>query len=119
MQNKLVSDANDHPSTDPFLSCAPPHWAARGLAYLLILVFGVLVFASIVVEIPETISATFVLAPKRGADPVRALRGGVVQRVAVVEGQAVASGEKLFVVRSEQAGDQSADVRSLETQVRI
>jgi len=118
MRNNLVTNANDHPSTDPFLSGAPPHWAARGLAYLLILLFGVLVFASIVVEIPETISATFVLAPRRGADPVRALRGGVVQRVAVVEGQAVASGEQLFIVRSEQAGDQSADVRSLETQVR-
>jgi multidrug efflux pump subunit AcrA (membrane-fusion protein) len=118
MQNHPVSNANDHPSTDPFLSGKAPHWAASGLAYLLILLFGVLVFASIVVEIPETISATFVLAPKRGADPVRALRGGVVQRVAVVEGQAVASGEKLFIVRSERASDQSADVRSLETQVR-
>jgi multidrug efflux pump subunit AcrA (membrane-fusion protein) len=118
MQNYLVTNANDHPSTDPFLSGAPPHWAARGSAYLLILLFGVLVFASIVVEIPETVSAPFVLAPRKGTDPVRALRGGVVRRVAVVEGQAVSQGETLFVVRSEQAGDQSADVRSLETQVR-
>ena len=118
MRNNLVITANENPSTDPFLSGEPPHWAARGLAYLLFLIFGVLVTASIVVEIPETISAPFVLAPKQGADPVRALRRGVVQRVAVVEGQAVVQGEKLFVVRSEQAGDQSADVSSLETQVR-
>ncbi|HKQ77934.1 MAG TPA: HlyD family efflux transporter periplasmic adaptor subunit [Blastocatellia bacterium] len=118
MRNNLLTTANEQTSNDPFLSGAPPHWAARGLSYLLILLFGALVSVSILVEIPETISATFVLAPKRGADPVRALRGGVVQRVAVVEGQDVAQGEKLFVIRSEQAGDQSADVRSLETQVR-
>ncbi len=118
MRNIPVTTTYDNPSSDPFLTGEPPHWAARGLAYLLILLFSVLVVASIVVEIPETISAPFTLAPKQGADPVRALRRGVVQRVAVVEGQAVAQGETLFVVRSEQAGDQSADVRSLETQVR-
>ena len=118
MRNILVTTVNENSSTDPFLSGEPPHWAARGLAYLLFLLFVVLVSASIVVDIPETISAPFTLAPRQGADPVRALRRGVVQRVAVVEGQAVAQGETLFVVRSEQAGDQSADVRSLETQVR-
>jgi len=118
MLNNLVTTANENPSTDPFLSGEPPHWTARGLAYLLCLLFGVLVSASIVVEIPETVSAPFVLAPRKGADPVRALRRGVVRRVAVVEGQAVAQGETLFVVRSGQAGDQSADVRSLEMQVR-
>jgi ABC-type bacteriocin/lantibiotic exporter with double-glycine peptidase domain len=45
---------------------------------------------AIVVRIPETVSAPFVLAPSRGTDPVRALRRGVMQQVDVVEGQNVA-----------------------------
>lgn len=88
------------------------------MSYLLIFLFATLVTASILVKVPETITAPFVLTPKQGADPVRALRRGVVQRVIVAEGQSVAKGDKLFFIRSEQAGDQTADMQSLEAQVR-
>lgn len=100
----------------PFLIPKPPHLAARGLAYLLMLLFAAVVATAILVQAPETISAPFVLVPQRGADPVRALRRGIVEQVAVAEGQAVAQGDKLFVIRSEQASDQAADLGTMETQ---
>ena len=77
---------------EEFLDVEPPHWAARGLAYLVILVFGATAVASAVVEVPETVSARFVLVPVRGTDPVRAARGGVMARALAVEGREVASG---------------------------
>jgi len=109
---------DEQSSSDPFLTSAPPHWAARGVAYLLVLLFITLVVAAIVVEVPETISAPFVLAPRQGADPVRAMRRGIVQQVGVVEGQTVARGEKLFTIRSEQTSGQAAELQSLEAQFR-
>ena len=105
-------------STTPFLTSDPPHWAARGLSYLLILIFITLVTAAILIQVPETISAPFVLAQRLGTDPVRALRNGIIQQVDLVEGQAVKQGDTLFMIRSEQTGDQSADLRSLENQLR-
>ncbi|MGE0126754.1 MAG: HlyD family secretion protein [Blastocatellales bacterium] len=118
MDTSRTITSNEQSSSDPFLTSEPPHWAARGVAYLLILIFTTLVIASIVVKVPETISAPFVLAQRQGADPVRAMRRGVVQNVSVVEGQAVEQGDKLFTIRSEQTGDQAADLQSLEAQVR-
>ncbi len=102
----------------PYLTNEPPHLATRGLSYLLMLMFVTLLIASITIKVPETISAPFVLAPQRGTDPVRASRRGIIQQVELAEGQAVAQGAKLFVIRSEQTGDQSADLRTLEMQLR-
>ena len=102
----------------PFLTHEPPHWVARGLSYLLILMFVGLLVAAVKIKVPETISAPFVLAPRRGTDPVRAPRRGIIQQVAFAEGQTVTQGAKLFVIRSEQTGDQSADLRTLEMQLR-
>ena len=110
--------ANKQVSSEPFLTSEPPHWVARGAAYLLILLFITIVIAVITVEVPDTVMAPFVLAPRHGIDPVRALRGGIIQRVDVAERQAVTEGESLFVIRSEQTGDQSADLQSLEARIR-
>jgi len=118
MKRNRATPASEQVSASPFLTGDPPHWAARGTAYLLILLFTTIVVASITVQVPETISAPFVLAPRHGIDPVRALRRGIIHRVNVAEGQTVAEGEKLFIIRSEQAGDQSADLQSLEARVR-
>lgn len=109
---------NHKSSSSPFLTSDPPHWAARGLSYLLMLIFVSLVAAAVLIDIPETISAPFVLAQRLGTDPVRALRHGIIQQVDLVEGQTVKQGETLFIIRSEQTGDQSADLRSLENQLR-
>lgn len=102
----------------PYLTTDPPHWAARGLSYLLMLIFAALVIGSVVIEVPETITAPFVLAPRVGADPVRALRRGIIEQVNLVEGQMVKEGDKLFVIRSEQTGEQSADLRTIETELK-
>ena len=101
----------------PFLEGAPPHWAARGLAGMLIIVFAAAVVASFVITLPETISSPFVLVPGHGADPIRASRGGVVAAVRLAEGQTVARGAPAFVIRSAAAGDRSSELRSLETQM--
>jgi membrane fusion protein, hemolysin D len=107
-------------STDtapPFLDTTPPHLAARGLTLVILVVFVAAVVASFVITLPETISSPFVLVPGHGADPIRASRGGVVAAVRVAEGQTVARGAPAFVIRSSAAGDRSAELRSLETQM--
>ena len=100
----------------PFLPSDPPHWAARGLAYLLLGVFAAAIVLAIAVRVPETVASPFVLQPVRGADPVRASRSGTVVAVRAAEGQAIAKGDLLFVIRSTPVGEQSADLRSYETQ---
>jgi membrane fusion protein len=100
----------------PFLDAEPPHWAARGLAYVIILVFAAAAVAAWVVEVPETVSSPFVLAPVRGTDPVRAVRSGVIARGLAVEGQEVAEGDVLFVIKSDTAVDRTADLDALELQ---
>ncbi len=101
----------------PFLEGEPPHWAARGLTLVVLVVFVAAVVGSIVITLPETISSPFVLVPGHGADPIRAARSGVVAAVRVAEGQTVARGAPAFVIRSAAAGDRSAELRSLETQM--
>jgi biotin carboxyl carrier protein len=102
---------------EPFLEGEPPHWAARGLSLLILVVFVAAVVASVVITLPETVSSPFVLVPGHGTDPIRASRGGTVAAVRLAEGQAVGRGAAAFVIRSAVAGDRSAELRSLETQM--
>jgi multidrug efflux pump subunit AcrA (membrane-fusion protein) len=104
--------------TPPFLDRNPPHWAARGLAYLLILLFLVAAVGSAVLHVPEVIAASFVLTPVAGSDPVRTPRRGIVSELRVREGQEVVDDETLAVIGSEDVGDRSGDLRGLETQLR-
>ncbi len=101
-------------SATPFLEGEPPHWAARGLAYVLILLFTTALLAAFVVRVPETVSAPFVLVPLQGTDPVRAAQGGVVTDVLVAEGTSVQSGGDLFAIRSQPVGDRFAELRTLQ-----
>lgn len=50
----------------PFLDSEPPHWAANGLAYLVILVVALASVAAVAVQVPETVSSPFVLTPCSG-----------------------------------------------------
>lgn len=100
----------------PFLDNAPPHWVARGLSTLMIALFVVVLFAAMIVTVPETVTGTFVLVPERGADPVRTPREGTIEEVRVSEGQTVANGATLFVIRSQSVGDRMADMRDMEMQ---
>ncbi len=100
-----------------FLDTGPPHWAARGLAWILIALALTVVAASAVIRLPETVRSPFVLVPLQGTDPIRAAHGGVVAAVQVREGQPVAQGDSTFIIRSSAVGDRSAELQSLEAQL--
>lgn len=102
----------------PFLDPDPPHWAARGLANVLMLLFATAVIASLVIRVPERVSGPFVLVPARGGDPVRVSRDGIVTGVRAAEGASVAAGDTLFSLRSDPVGDRSAELGTLRAQVR-
>jgi len=97
----------------PYLDADPPPWAARSLATILLLLFVIAGVAVAVVSVPETVSATFVLAPVRGTDPVRTLHDGIVAAVNVEDAQAVEKGAALFLVASEPVGDRAAERTTL------
>jgi membrane fusion protein len=100
----------------PFLETELPPWVARGPATLLLALFSVAAVAVFVVHVPETVSAAFVLVPVHGADPIRALRSGVVGEVRVTEAQGVAAGEPLFTIASASVGDRAAEWQGLASQ---
>ena len=100
----------------PFLETDPPHWAARGLSSVLIVLFVTALVVATVVRVPETVSGSFTVVPELGADPVRAAREGTVAAVHAVEGQTLAKGATLFVIRSQAVGDLTAEMRGLEMQ---
>lgn len=100
-----------------FLELTPPHWAARGLAWALLAVFALGTVASIAISMPEKVTAQFVLVPVRGADPVKAIRGGVVTELLAIEGQAVNQGDLLLTLRSDSAANQTAELQTIETQI--
>jgi multidrug efflux pump subunit AcrA (membrane-fusion protein) len=112
MSNQIALDAES-----PFLSVDPPHWAARGLSTLLLVLFVVATIAAIVVQIPETVSGSFVLVPEHGADPLRVPREGTIAEVRTSEGTEVARGATLFVIRSQPVGDRASELRTLGVQV--
>lgn len=101
-----------------FLETTPPHWAARGLAYILILLFTAAIIASVLVQVPETVSSPFVLVPIRGTDPVKVLRGGVVAQLLTTEGQAIGKGDPIAIIKSDTVGERSADLQSFQTETR-
>jgi hemolysin D len=102
---------------EPFLTGDPPHWAARGLSALLLLVLGVGLVGSILIQVPETVRAPFVLVPVGGADPIRAPRSGAIAAVRVAEGRPVREGEPAFVLRAGSVGAGRAELDGLERQV--
>jgi membrane fusion protein len=101
----------------PFLDDEPPPWLARGLATSALTIAAVAFLAGIVVTVPETVSGRFMLVPTHGADPVRAPKEGIVDRVAATDAMPVRRGDTLFVVASEPALDRGADRQGLEATV--
>jgi multidrug efflux pump subunit AcrA (membrane-fusion protein) len=101
-----------------FLDTTPPHWVARGLAYVIIAAFVVGILGAVLVKVPETVSGPFTLIPIRGTDPVRAVKSGVLVGVEVSEGDNVTRGETLFLLRSSSMSDRAADRLTLESQLR-
>jgi multidrug efflux pump subunit AcrA (membrane-fusion protein) len=91
----------------------PPPLIARAIAWLIIALFGLGVAAAILVHIPETVRCPFVLVPKDGADPIQAPYQSVVQAVHAVEGQEVAAGAVLFVLRSDEVRERYTRLHTL------
>jgi membrane fusion protein len=115
-----MADAPDVPATfadEPYLSADPPPWAARGLASIVLLLFVVAAIASVIVHVPETVTAAFVLAPIRGTDPVRAFKDGIVTDVRTSEANHISAGEVMFVIASPPIGDRAAEWQSLKAQL--
>ncbi|HEY4307482.1 MAG TPA: HlyD family efflux transporter periplasmic adaptor subunit [Gemmatimonadaceae bacterium] len=107
---------NPNDPDPPFLQEDPPHWIARGLSTLLLALFVAALLIAALVHIPETVTGAFVLVPEHGADPVRAAREGTIIDVRTNEGEHVAKGATLFMIRSQAIGDRAADMRGLEVQ---
>lgn len=101
-----------------FLESDPPHWVARALAIVTIAMASLGLLAAIVVHVPETVTGRFTLVPVTGTDPVRMLREGIVTAVRAHDGDSVARGDPLFVVRSSVLSDRGADRRTWESQRR-
>ena len=111
-------DSNDERGiAQTFLELAPPHWAARGLSYAIIAIVLIAAIAAVVIKLPETVTADFVLVPARGTDPVKATRQGIVNRVFVSEGRPVNQGDVIATLRSEATGDRAAELMKVQTQL--
>lgn len=110
--------ADERGDGQPFLDSHLPYWAARGVAYVLILLFAVVAVALVVVTVPETITSRFVLVPRRGVDPVRAMRDGVVLQVPLTEGSQVRKSEAIFVLQSQPVAGYTADLRDVHAEMK-
>ena len=89
----------------------PPPKVIRFMGWWLIWLFIIGLLAAIFVHLPETEHAAFVLIPREGADPIQSPRLATVNRVSVTEGQTVAAGAELFVLRSD-------EIRAFDTQLQ-
>ena len=94
----------------PLLPVDPPARIARWTAWLVLMCFvGAVAFACLV-KLPEVVSASFVLDPEEGADPIQAPLAGELAAVRVREGQEVKASEELFALRSD-------EIRSWQTRL--
>jgi multidrug resistance efflux pump len=89
----------------------PPPKVIRFIGWWLIWLFVIGLLVAIFVHLPETEHAAFILVPREGADPIQSPRLATVSRVLVTEGQTVAAGAELFVLRSD-------EIRAFNTQLR-
>ena len=89
----------------------PPPWIIRSAGWVLLSAFLVGLLLALAMRLPEAVQCPFILVPATGADPIQAAHPGVISRVSVSEGQTVAKGDELFVLRSE-------EIRMLDTELR-
>jgi membrane fusion protein len=106
------------PGEAPFLDPSPPPWAARALATVLLALFVIGLAGLILIQVPETVAANFILEPTRGADPVRTLHDGTLATVNVEDGQNVEKDAIMFVVRSEPLGDRVAERQTVAARLQ-
>lgn len=91
-----------------------PFAVAGGIASFLIVFCTTAFIASLIVKIPETVQAPFVLTPAGGADPVQSPFDGVIEAVHAVAPHEVVAGDLLFTIRAPQVQALAAERRTLE-----
>lgn len=111
MSTSTVTTPDPFANQAPMLPRDPPPGAATMSGWLMVLLFGSVLAASILVQLPETVKCPFVLVPTDGADPIQAPYLVVVSNVRVAEGQEVKAGDELFVVHSD-------EIRAKHTQMQ-
>lgn len=96
----------------------PPPRVIRFMGWWLIALFVTGLIASVAIHFPETENAPFLLVPREGADPIQSPRLAAVNRVSVSEGETVAKGAELFVLRSDEIRGWDTEVRTLGEDLR-
>jgi multidrug resistance efflux pump len=96
----------------------PPSWFVRSTAWVLVAMFIVALLAAVLVQLPETVSCPFILAPDKGADPIQSPRLAVINQVCVTEGARVKAQTLLFVLRSDEIRGWDMQARTLGEDLR-
>ena len=96
----------------------PPPLITRGIGWLLIVIFFTALAAAIFVQVPETVRCPFVLTPRDGADPIQTPCAATIEEVRIVEGQEVAAGVPLFVLRSDEIRQRHTLLQTLTEELR-
>jgi len=91
-----------------------PFHTARAISAFLIVLFGVIATAAMLVDYPETVEAPFVLLPESGTDPIQSPFDGVVEEVRSTTGGEVKRDEVLFILRSPRIQELAAELRGLQ-----
>ena len=117
MPNELMQQ-NSLDTESEMLPQDPPPWFIRSFTWLLISMFGIALLVAILVKLPETVTAPFVLVPENGADPIQSPRMAIVSRVCVSIGQSVKANDPLYVLRSDEIRGWGTEARTMGEDLR-
>ena len=117
MPNELMQQ-NSLDTESEMLPQDPPPWFIRSFTWLLISMFGIALIVAILVKLPETVTAPFVLVPENGADPIQSPRMAIVSRVCVSIGQSVKANDPLYILRSDEIRGWGTEARTMGEDLR-
>lgn len=102
----------------PLLPADPAARVAQWTAWLLLGSALCAVGFVCLVRIPEVVSASFVLEPEAGADPLQAPLSAELAAIKIREGQEVKAGEELFALRSDEIRNWQSRLQQLQEDLR-
>ena len=117
MPNELMQQTSLETESE-MLPQDPPPWFIRSFTWLLISMFGIALIVAILVKLPETVTAPFVLVPENGADPIQSPRMAIISRVCVSIGQSVRANDPLYVLRSDEIRGWGTEARTMSEDLR-